>query len=40
MEKKTGAEIALSVAKYIGLALLIVFAFPVLLIVQLLKISD
>lgn len=40
MKEKTGADIALTMAKYIGLALLIVFAFPVLLIMQLLKISD
>jgi hypothetical protein len=40
MKEKTGADIALSVAKGLGLVLLIVFAFPVLLIMQLLKISD
>lgn len=40
MEKKTAADIALSVLKYTGLVLLIVFAFPVLLIAKLLEISD
>lgn len=40
MEKKTGADIALSILKYTGIAVLCVIGFPVLLIAQLLKISD
>lgn len=40
MKEQNGASIALTVLKYMGLTLLIVFAFPVLLIMQLLKISD
>lgn len=40
MNNKTGAYIALTVLKYAALILLAVFAFPVLLIMKLLEISD
>lgn len=40
MKEQNGASIVLKILRYIGLALLIVLAFPVLLIMQLLKVSD